>query len=260
MTPESSIYASEYDYKPQGNYGPRLQSNVQVIYVLQGRMSCFIDSKPYPLAEGEAMLLMPLHVEQFHFSEDGPTRHGSLTVSEPALEEAWFKTRGRDIPRCVRCSERLLTLASWLIEERYHLELRQKLAETFFAEFFVLSGLVQSSRVALPEPLLRVERWLQSAYANPLKLEDLAQVAALSPAQLIRLFRQHHSITPMRYLLRIRLERAAEMLRDSGHRISEIAELCGFVATEHFSRSFKREFGLSPRAYRTRSWGRQPVS
>jgi AraC family transcriptional regulator len=109
-------------------------------------------------------------------------------------------------------------------------------------------------RVALPVlkggmtrvRLQRVLEYLAENQHRDLSLTDLAEVADLSPFHFARLFRSEMGMTPHRYLIDQRLERAKEMLRcDRGH-VADIALETGFKSSGHFSRAFRRHVGASP--------------
>ena len=72
----------------------------------------------------------------------------------------------------------------------------------------------------------------------------------MSPSSLFRLFRHHVGHSPVDYLIRLRIGRAAEMLRRETARISEVSEAAGFTDSNYFSRQFHRVMGVSPRDYR----------
>jgi len=76
--------------------------------------------------------------------------------------------------------------------------------------------------------------------------EDLASYVGLSRRQLQRLFRRYLMCAPSRYYLQIRLQRARELLRQTGMSLVEISALTGFVSTSHFSKSYKAFYGHSP--------------
>jgi len=86
--------------------------------------------------------------------------------------------------------------------------------------------------------------------AHPWRLEELAREAGLSRSALAERFVEHVGVSPMRYLSRRRLQEAADQLRNSRRAIAQIAYSVGYESEAAFSRSFKREFGLGPTAFR----------
>jgi AraC family transcriptional regulator len=112
------------------------------------------------------------------------------------------------------------------------------------------------SRLSGAEPsslarVTRVVRMIEGDPDAPHDLSSLAQIARLSPYHFIRTFEGVTGTTPHQYLLRIRLRRAAIRLRTEREKISDIALGCGFGDISNFNRTFRAEFGVSPRAYRS---------
>jgi transcriptional regulator GlxA family with amidase domain len=87
----------------------------------------------------------------------------------------------------------------------------------------------------------------------PHDLRSLAQIARLSPYHFLRVFEGLTGTTPHQYMLRMRLRRAAVRLREEPGKIADIALSCGFGDVSNFNRTFRAEFGVSPRAYRSRA-------
>lgn len=86
-----------------------------------------------------------------------------------------------------------------------------------------------------------------------LRVEALAAEAYLSPVQFRRVFREAYGCAPSEYLMRLRLERACDLLRAEGdYSVSETAEMCGFSSLYYFSRAFKKHMGITPGRYRRR--------
>jgi transcriptional regulator GlxA family with amidase domain len=83
-----------------------------------------------------------------------------------------------------------------------------------------------------------------------MSLDDLARAADLSPFHLLRVFRQAIGITPHQYLMRVRLQRAIALLRDTRLPITEIAYASGWADLSNFNRAFLRELRCSPRELR----------
>ena len=93
--------------------------------------------------------------------------------------------------------------------------------------------------------------YLYRHYAeSDLALTAIARAAALSTSQLCRVFRAECGTTPMKYLTRVRVGRAGDLLRKTNQSIKEVAAAVGFADALHFSRVFRRYQGLPPVAFR----------
>jgi AraC family transcriptional regulator len=99
-------------------------------------------------------------------------------------------------------------------------------------------------------------RLIDAAPDLPHTLETMATAARVSPYHFLRSFQQVTGVTPHQYVLRARLRAAAWRLTERPSvRILDIALDAGFGDASNFDHAFRREFGLSPRAYRQRYTG-----
>jgi len=104
---------------------------------------------------------------------------------------------------------------------------------------------------ASPTPAHRAAQFLyQSVDNKDVSLDDVARFIGLSRTHTVRLFREEYKTSPMRFLLEQRMGLARRLLGQNEFKIAEIAELTGFSSPEFFSRTFKAEHGMSPRAFR----------
>ncbi|MCG8326594.1 MAG: AraC family transcriptional regulator [Chitinophagales bacterium] len=85
---------------------------------------------------------------------------------------------------------------------------------------------------------------------NNLSLEELATLTHLSLSSFKRTFAKHYQESPAKYIKKRKLQKAAQLLKRTSLRISDIAFDCGFTDLAHFSRSFQKEYDLSPSNYR----------
>lgn len=106
-----------------------------------------------------------------------------------------------------------------------------------------------AQRVADPR-VSQVIQELNRRYREPLTVADLAATVHLSPSRLAHLFREATGEAPIQMLLRLRLRQAARLLAFSTLSVAEIAAEVGFESPFYFSRQFRRQFGISPTAYR----------
>jgi len=98
--------------------------------------------------------------------------------------------------------------------------------------------------------LLRAKDLADARYREPLDVADLARAAHLSEAHFSRAFRRAFGVTPHRYLLTRRLERAAALLRHTDRGVAEICFSVGLRSVGSFTTSFGRAYGLTPTEYR----------
>jgi signal transduction histidine kinase/DNA-binding LacI/PurR family transcriptional regulator/CheY-like chemotaxis protein len=91
---------------------------------------------------------------------------------------------------------------------------------------------------------------INNRYAEPLSREQIASQVGISPDYLTDCFRQEMGITPMTYLRRYRIRQACPLLETTNSSMTQISLAVGFSDVAHFTRTFQREIGVSPRAYR----------
>jgi transcriptional regulator GlxA family with amidase domain len=95
---------------------------------------------------------------------------------------------------------------------------------------------------------------MDTQYAQPLDLDELARAANFSRYHFLRAFRRAFHATPHEYLTRKRVERAKELLADSELTVTEICFEVGFESLGSFSTLFHNMVGWSPSIYRARAW------
>jgi AraC-like DNA-binding protein len=95
-----------------------------------------------------------------------------------------------------------------------------------------------------------VLRYMAAHAAAPHKIAGLARMARLSPYHFLRSFKAATGVTPHQWLLRARLRAAAEKLAATRAPVTDIALDVGFEDLSNFTRSFRAEFGASPRQFR----------
>lgn len=107
-----------------------------------------------------------------------------------------------------------------------------------------------SRKVEVQPKLKEVLQLMEANLEEPLSLQELSDYVHLSRRQLERLFLKHLHSTPSRYYLKLRLDRARRLLKQTSRSIVEITSMCGFVSTTHFSRCYRKYMGVSPRSDR----------
>lgn len=105
----------------------------------------------------------------------------------------------------------------------------------------------------------RAAQALLEAHEGALDLGWLARQAHLSRSHFRKLFREAHGESARRLHARARMQKACELILHGNLSMTQIARQLEFSTVHNFSRAFKRELGVSPRAYRQRSTGPEPA-
>jgi len=98
--------------------------------------------------------------------------------------------------------------------------------------------------------VLAAQEWIQKRLGEKVSIASWAAACGLNADYFSRLFKANTGTTPKAWLIEARLQRAARLLAYPDTTVEEVAERCGFNCPFHFSRSFKRRFGIPPASYR----------
>jgi len=181
---------------------------------------------------------------------------------------SWLHCDGANIEAAVRASgmplNRPIAMADTSLIDAALLPLHAELTANRQPDRIITENLVQiwirrlrrvaaaDSAPPVPARILAAQAFMERAFSEEVTLERLASFAGLSVSHFSAEFRRHLGTAPMRYLLELRLKRAAYLLADVNLSVSEVAREAGFGDPLYFSRQFRRRFGSSPREHRRR--------
>jgi AraC-like DNA-binding protein len=244
----------------------RTLADYNLIYVTRGRVVWVIGGVEHPLAPHDLVVVPPgvvhhaycqtpaVTLGSMHVLATLPGGQDVFALLAPPMQQRieprsrfdrYFRSFMDEFER-EHNAERLMMLPGWA-----HLVTRE-----LFMDNHRRGLLKLRPRDPLIADLLAV---LEIQIGSSVTLGDLARRSGFSPQYLNRLFNSILGTTPLRYLARLRLVRAAEMLRDGRLTIGEIARRVGFRDPDYFSRQFSREYGQSPIVYRNRSGSESPA-
>jgi len=129
-------------------------------------------------------------------------------------------------------------LARWVADQMVYTAPR---AEDHAQRVSVAGGAgVRNSKLLLAIDIMR------SNLEDPIPPGEIARVVGLSTRQLERLFAKYIGSSPKRYYLGLRLERSRTLLAQTAMSLTEICVACGFKAPSHFSKTYRKVYGVAP--------------
>lgn len=175
----------------------------------------------------------------------------------PVLEPAPLRTRLGPV-RPLTPAQRQLALAlrrppvaDAALALWYRCKAHELVAQCFFRTAPGETFCTRQNRLA-DERVRKVVARLREDLVNPPSLKELGREVGCSPFHLSRIFSRQTGLTIPQYLRHLRLHRAAELLRDGRHNVTEAAMAVGYNSLSHFSLAFHETFGCCPGLY---PWG-----
>ena len=95
--------------------------------------------------------------------------------------------------------------------------------------------------------------YMEKHFSEDLRMEKLAEIAGYSVRQFTRLFRAAYAVTPMNYLVNLRMQKAMQLLKNTALSVGEAAWRCGYEDQNYFSRIFRQYAGMTPSEYRSQN-------
>ena len=251
---------------PGCGWGPGVRDHFLLHCVVSGKGIYECRDKRYELSRGDAFLVYPDTSVRYYADEIDPWEY--VWVGFSGLEAGGYMEQTDFTPEkpVLQGVEEELCRRVEAVYGSYGTSAWEGLEMTAHL-YRLLSHLVHSSRRqekeggAVPDCAQLAAEYIINHYEEPITVEGLAALASVSHSSLYRRFVKRFQISPKRFLLEYRIERACALLLDSGYSIQEISNSVGFEDPFYFSRAFKDVKGVSPRQYaaRHRAIGKEPV-
>jgi len=185
--------------------------------------------------------------------------HGRTTGLHP-LAKAFVSSRDR-FSSCARTKPLNSSLQHLVLELQhppvppaarpvwFHCKVVEVISQTLFEEHDTQEFFCTRQKRLARERVENLKLLLKQNLAEPLSLQAVSQAIGCSPFYLSRIFSQETGATISRYLQRLRMERAAELLRAGAHNVTEAAVEVGYSSLSHFTKAFHGTFGCCPGLY-----------
>ncbi|WP_309122547.1 AraC family transcriptional regulator [Paenibacillus sp.] len=255
-------YAGDITKKPGTGLGPRTIEDYELLYFTSGTKGVYmVEGETVPLDVPCFLVCRPGERHEYMYDRDVASRHLFLHFdfedapeAKPALP--FLETGG--IRRIPSENELLIGMMKQLIYLSYAQPERmsERAGALLLALLLELNGELALPQPpegeAMPQQIMRAIQVMEDHLHEPLKVEAIARRVGWSHEHFSRSFALHTGRTPREMLLRLRIERACQLLMDEGRSIKQVAFEVGFADENYFSRMFKEVKGTTATAYRKR--------
>ncbi|MDK8380880.1 MULTISPECIES: AraC family transcriptional regulator [unclassified Granulicatella] len=260
-----SITKSKYD----SDWHSTLHTHpfTELFYVVDGKGEFNIQGQRFPVKPNDFVIINP-QVEHTELSSpDEPLEYivlginglsfSNLTpVSEGGHPFSFFNLRDeqKDILRYLNAMVQEATSQSMSYELVCHNLLEILLIKILRHQHFDLEVGKQSKAT---KDISFIKHYLETYYHESIQLEDLASMTHLSRFYISHSFKKEIGMSPMEYLIAIRIKESKILLRTTNYSISQVADIVGFTTPTYFSKQFRKSTGISPTDYREQFQGVQ---
>ncbi len=245
------------DCAPGHAWGPGVRDHYQIHVVLGGSGTFRNADRSFPLAGGDAFLILPGAVVSYRADAEAPWSYAWVGFhglkAEALLRDAGLSARNpvfrvEEPGRFADLVRRLLAAAG---RGRGRDALALGLLYQFLAEVAARPGAEpeEPGGGRREEHLRRAVADVATSFAGPLTVTELARRAGLDRSYLYSLFMERLGVSPKDYIARLRIERACALLA-SPLTVAEVARSVGFEDAQVFTRTFRRLKGVPPSAFR----------
>ncbi|MDY6034676.1 MAG: AraC family transcriptional regulator [Bulleidia sp.] len=252
------LYVTHSRYEGDWHSTPHSHTSAELFYVISGKGKFYVEGRYIDIQEDDLIIVnaytehtelskesSPLEyiaagIEGLHFDSDDQRFNSNFSVHN-------YKAYKNDI---------LFYLKTLLYEMEHRDNYSQQCVNSLLQ--IMLINMIRRTDISLNvSPVKKtikecvfIENYINTHFKEDIDLDKLSEISFLNKYYLVHAFNQYRGISPMRYLVKRRINEAKFLLETTTHNMNEIANIIGFSSQNYFTYAFKREIGCSPRTYR----------
>lgn len=251
---EEKLFGTKYDWhglkrKDVGKYVFQ--------YTLSGEGRIEIDGKSYRLEVGQAFIVEIPSDHRYYFPAD--SKHWEfifITLVGKEAANCWNAMQEQygpvlEIPADSKVIQLLLKIYQQTYEQKisdsYHASAK---AYEFIMECYRFIKNIEKTKKDFSLNMTKALTYIQTHYHEPITLDEIAIISGYSKYYFIKQFQQQLNMTPVQYLTKIRIQKAAELLKTTDSSIIEIAAAVGYANANYFNKVFRKVVGVSAGTFR----------
>jgi AraC-like DNA-binding protein len=242
--------------KPLHSFGPAVRDHFLIHYILEGSGTFYVNGVSYKLSKNQGFLILPDIITYYEADAENPwiyawvgfrgiKAESYLNAANLTKDKLIFQyTKGDFIKECF---EDMINA----IKMQYGRDLRLKgLLSLFLSELIECSSKATEGTNQKEIYLKKTFQYIESNYSRDISISEIAQNINLNKNYFSNFFKENTGKTPQEYLIRYRMDKACELMKNPLLSISDISRSVGYSDPLGFSKIFKSVKGSSPKKYR----------
>lgn len=242
------------DRKKAGSFRPHGRKDWHILYISEGTCHILYQGEEYSAPSGSLVIYPPETEQNYFFGADDFSvsyyAHFSGTCCDELLSSLSLCNFG--VYRTGKSTELESAFSAMIAEHRLSRPYSAEITKSYLIGILSLAArkaALSSKNAAFLPPELYEK--LFAEYTLNKNISEYASFCSMSVSRFTHVFTNENGISPKKYIVNLRMKKAAELLESTTLTIAEIANLTGFSDQNYFSRCFKKNFGSSPKSLRT---------
>jgi AraC-like DNA-binding protein/mannose-6-phosphate isomerase-like protein (cupin superfamily) len=226
-------------------------------YTLSGSGRLDVPDKSYTVKAGEAFIVEIPSNHRYYFPEDSEGwEFMFITLVGREAAECWRFMKEQNGPILkVPPDSKLIQLLLKIYQDTYD----QKITDTYYAsakayefimECYRFIRNIEKATNGFSLQITVALSFIQTHYHEPITLDEIAAISGFSRYYFIKQFQHQLNMTPVQYLTKIRIQKAAELLRSTSSSVTDIATQVGYANANYFNKVFRKAVGVSAGTFR----------
>jgi len=249
------------------------RAGIGIFSFTEGKYEWSLEHKTYPLYPNDSLIVQPwqelgnprgyleigafmqLSILPSHWTKEGHLILGDwskISYSEQVVISKLFLSNAKPIiPRNPAIGQLIMELGQEVHEQAFGYRTRvPQIVDEILITWARTLGKTERNNQDFSQTFLQLEQTLRANLEHPWTLEEMAGLAGLGNTAFSEKVKRFSGFSPLNYLINIRIAEASRLLKSSDKSLTDIALETGFYSSQHFSTTFKKLTGYTPRDYR----------
>lgn len=256
----------QYGYEqcdPGHSFGPAARNHYLFHYIVSGTGTLMADNakketQTYSVKSGQGFLIFPGQITTYYADQNLPWEYvwiefdglrvkEALALTDLSVNSPVYHAHSKDL-RAQLLNE-MLYITHHAKESPFHLIGHLYLFLDYLTQSAKSTKLIQSSKMS-DYYIKEAINYIEQNFQNDITIEDIAAVCGINRSYFGKIFHSAIGRSPQEFLMNYRMVKATELLKLTSLSIGDISSAVGYENQLHFSRAFKKIYGVSPREWR----------
>lgn len=256
QNPELSVYESGWQKcKFDFHYGPDKRVYYILHYVVCGEGILYVNKKKYTIHKNDLFLLPPNIETEYLAQPENPWQYywvgfNGITAQKILklcgfIDDVYVLSNNN--------SAEIIELLKKISSQKKNDPATEYLLLGYLYQLFAIlirNNSQQTKPVETDDYIRKAIRYINEKYNTNINVGNVATYVGLERSYFFKLFKKNMGISPQKYIINVKLNKALELLKSSNFSLNEICYICGFNDYPHFCKYFKKTYFIPPKEYR----------